>query len=96
MDQAVERRFLYKIDFEKPTSQARKQIWQNMFPALKEAEAGRLAASFEFSGGQIENVARKAAIKKVLQRRDANLDEILELCSEEKNDNAEHHIGFAV
>ena len=34
MDKAFERRFLYKVKFEKPDLACRSQIWQAMIPSL--------------------------------------------------------------
>lgn len=55
MDKAFERRFLYKIKFEKPTTEARMSMWREMIPVLKEEEVRILATKYDFSGGQIEN-----------------------------------------
>ena len=66
MDKAFERRFLYKIKFEKPDAKVRKHIWQQMIPELNEPDATCLAETFDFSGGQIENIARKYSINSIL------------------------------
>lgn len=58
MDKAFERRFLYKIQFEKPDLNCRTQIWQAMIPPLNDADASYLAGKYDFSGGEIENIAR--------------------------------------
>ena len=62
MDSAFERRFLYKICFDKPTVATRQQIWKAMLPSLSGEEARSLAESYDFSGGQIENIARKQIV----------------------------------
>ena len=66
LDGAFERRFLFKIKFEKPVLEARKSIWTSKMPTLTEDAAQELAAAFSFSGGEIDNVVRKATIKEVL------------------------------
>ena len=66
MDKAFERRFLYKIKFEKPTLEARMHIWHEMIPTLSEDDTKTLAEKYEFSGGQIENIARHNAINGIL------------------------------
>ena len=66
LDKAFERRFLYKIKFEKPTVEARALIWQSMIPELSEMEVHTLASKYEFSGGQIENIARHYVIDNIL------------------------------
>ena len=59
LDQAFERRFLYKIKFCCPTFETRRAIWQTMLPSLKITEVEELSRMFDLSGGQIENVIRK-------------------------------------
>ena len=66
LDSAFERRFLYKIRFDKPDATVRGKIWQQMIPELNDSDAATLAEHFDFSGGQIENVARKHAINSIL------------------------------
>lgn len=66
LDAAFERRFLYKIKFEKPSLQVRTQIWQSMMPDVDEATLSSIASQYEFSGGQIENIARKALVDDLL------------------------------
>ncbi len=66
MDKAFERRFLYKIEFARPCLRAKQAIWQAMLPDLKDAEAAELAARYDFTGGQIENIARKQTVEKIL------------------------------
>lgn len=66
MDKAFERRFLYKIRFDKPTIEARTAIWREMLPTLDKDDAKKLAERYDFSGGQIENIARHYAIDAIL------------------------------
>ena len=96
LDKAFERRFLYKIKFEKPTVEARALIWQSMIPELSEMEVQTLASKYEFSGGQIENIARHYVIDNILH--DAEGDVLAMLTShcdnERLDDNKPHKIGF--
>lgn len=96
MDAAFERRFLYKVKFEKPEQAQRVRIWQSMMPDLSGETAERLASTFDFSGGQIENITRKCDIERVLYGDDYVTDEKIErYCKEEKilkKDNV--RIGF--
>jgi ATPase family associated with various cellular activities (AAA) len=83
LDPAFERRFLYKIKFEKPSIQAKQSIWQDKIATLSESEAMNLAQEFDFSGGAIENIARKVLMSGVLNGRLPDLSEILGMCREE-------------
>lgn len=83
LDAAFERRFLFKIEFKKPTPEVRKKIWLSMMPSLGEENASILASHFDFSGGQIENIARRIIVDNVLYDRSLTGDEILAICDEE-------------
>ena len=86
LDSAFERRFLYKIKFETPDATVRAKIWQEMIKDLTEAEAEHLAKIFDFSGGQIENVARKYAISGILYGAGAKprLEQLVDYCKSEQ------------
>ena len=85
MDNAFERRFLYKVKFEKPELAQRTKIWQSMLPELCEQTAVKLASAYDFSGGQIENITRKCDIESILYGNDYVTDEKIEqYCREEK------------
>ena len=86
MDKAFERRFLYKIKFEKPNLEARMHIWHEMIPTLSENDTKTLAEKYEFSGGQIENIARHNAINGILYGEKANsLEALMSYCDNEAN-----------
>lgn len=70
MDKAFDRRFLFKIEFERPTNEARKQIWQSLLVGLNDAQATELADKFDFSGGQIQNISRKQIIHSIFEGSD--------------------------
>ena len=97
MDKAFERRFLYKIKFTKPTLEARTAIWKSMIPSLSEEIAHALANKYDFSGGQIENIARHYAIDNILHGAKAGeLATLTEHCDNEllEKDGIKRRIGF--
>jgi len=97
LDNAFERRFLYKIEFEKPTANERQHIWKAMLGDLTDEQAFTLAQRYEFSGGQIENIARKRIINDILSDRDTiDIDSIVESCDNEllNKENAHIRVGF--
>ena len=96
MDKAFERRFLYKIKFDKPTLEARMGIWHTMMPALDESVIRPLATKYDFSGGQIENIARHYAINSILHgQADNTLDTLTSYCDNERLETKESRkIGF--
>lgn len=98
MDPAFERRFLYKIEFSKPSLEARKSIWKSMMPQLDDADVTKLASKYNFSGGQIENIARKRAIESIITGKEPSITEMEQFCeSESINDSttvSRKRIGF--
>jgi SpoVK/Ycf46/Vps4 family AAA+-type ATPase len=96
MDKAFERRFLYKVKFEKPTFEARASIWLTMIPTLNDMDARTLAEKYDFSGGQIENIARRHAIDSILHGEDQNvMDSLIGHCDSERlSGKNRQRIGF--
>ena len=97
LDTAFERRFLYKIMFEKPTVEARARIWHSMIPELDEMEVNTLSAKYDFSGGQIENIARHFAIDNILHgESNDKLSMLITHCDNERLQSKEtiRRIGF--
>ena len=96
LDAAFERRFLFKIRFDKPTLESKACIWRNKLPALSEADARSLAARYDFSGGEIDNIVRKATMQEVLGGAVPTLATLADLCDHEKLGRAgqQRKIGF--
>lgn len=96
LDSAFERRFIYKIELSKPSKEVKSLIWQSMMPELCEYDADELAKSYDFSGGQIENVVRKQTINWVLYGKNATLEDLRTICNEESisNNKTRSRIGF--
>lgn len=96
MDKAFERRFLYKIKFEKPTLEARMHIWHEMIPTLSDADTKLLAEKYDFSGGQIENIARHNAINNILYGdKTNNIESLMTYCDNERLETKQtRKIGF--
>ena len=83
LDSAFERRFLYKVQFERPSIKAKQAIWQSMIPDIDEATAKTLASEYDFSGGQIENIARKQTVEQVLSGIEPSLESLRKICNAE-------------
>ena len=97
LDKAFERRFIYKIEFERPTIEAKEQIWKSMIPALSDETAHSLAAEFDLSGGQIENIARKRTVELILSGNEPSENMIREYCRNESMNSRQvkrNKIGF--
>lgn len=96
LDPAFERRFIFKVEFKMPEKDSRAKIWKSMIPSLSEEDAGVLADKFTFSGGNIENVARKSTVEYVLSGNDPTLSSIETYCQEEilNRKKTRNKIGF--
>ena len=97
LDSAFERRFLYKVEFHKPDTTVKSKIWRSMLKDLSDADAMQLASHYDFSGGQIENIARKRTVDYILSGKYASLEQLEDYCRAEQlaNTKTRHRIaGF--
>ncbi len=94
LDKAFDRRFLYKIRFDKPDFKNRIRIWKDRIEGLSPIELRTIANKYEFTGGQIDNIARKLLMQKVLYGR-TDLAKLERFCEEENLEGTVHsRIGF--
>ena len=94
-DGAFERRFLFKLQFEKTDVSVRMQIWKSIMPNLADDVAMALAKEYDFSGGQIQNIARKLLVDELLYGTQKNIyGKLKEYCENEKISNGRKRIGF--
>ncbi len=95
-DAAFERRFLFKVKFGQPSTEAKKSIWKSKLSWLSDEECGKLATRYDLSGGEIDNIVRKTLMEQVISGQHPSLETIEDWCRNEKlatkNGNA---IGFA-
>lgn len=96
LDKAFERRFLYKVRFEKPSLETKSKIWLSMMPELTESQAEELAREYDFSGGQIENISRKKKIQSIIECCEPDFATLKEYCGEEQlnSEKKRRRIGF--
>lgn len=83
LDDAFERRFLFKMEFSKPDVATRAKIIGSMLPELFPKDAHTLAEMYELSGGQLENVKRKAQVDYILSGDEPTLASVSALCEQE-------------
>lgn len=84
LDKAFMRRFLYKIEFSRPSAACKKKIWKSMLPELSDAQAIELAEEYEaFTGGNIENICRKKMIQSIIDGIEPNFEDIKSFCDDE-------------
>ena len=96
MDSAFERRFLFKVEFDKPSADIKAKIWKTKLKKLANKDALLLSKRFDFSGGQINNIVRKAEMSEVLNGTNTSIDDLIRFGEEElfgKTNNK--RIGFS-
>ena len=96
LDSAFDRRFLFKVQFKNPETDVKAKIWWTMLKRISESDALTLAKRYDFSGGQIENIARKQSIDYVLYGKETTLEDLDRYCKAELLDkgDARTTIGF--
>lgn len=96
LDSAFDRRFLFKVQFKNPETDVKAKIWRTMLKRISESDALTLAKRYDFSGGQIENIARKQSIDYVLYGKETTLEDLDRYCKAELLDkgDARTTIGF--
>lgn len=89
-DRAYERRFLYKVEFEKPGPEVQKKIWLSKFKptediqGLSEEVVDRIVAKYdELAGGNIENIHRKYVIQYATTGKYMTEQELMDECEAE-------------
>ena len=87
LDAAFERRFLFKVKFEKPTTEVRKQIWLNKMPWISDEVLNQIVDRFNFSGGEIDNIFRKVVMHEVTTGCGHDSLLLLKFCEYEKFEN---------
>ncbi len=101
MDNAFSRRFLFKIEFEKPDKNARKLIWKDKLKNLKDNQYGKLS-EYNLTGAQIENISKKHLLNSVFKKSKSGLSnltnqDLKHLIDEEikfKKQKGQQSIGF--
>lgn len=94
-DAAFDRRILFKIKLENPKLNTKMKIWKSKVDTLTDEDARKVSESFDFSGGQIENIRRKITLDEVLYGNAVTIDTLMDFCKKEKFDTGtQKHIGF--
>lgn len=93
LDNAFSRRFLYKVEYTTPSKELREKIWKLKIPELNDNIIGILSA-FPLSGGQIENIVRKAIVDSVITNKEIIYTDLLELIKQEISFKSGNKVGF--
>jgi len=83
LDEAFNRRFLYKLQLNKPEIETRKKIIESLLPHLTNDEINELAKDYELSGGQLENIYRKSEMQSILKGSYPEFSELKKMIEQE-------------
>ena len=93
-DTAFERRFLFKIKFENPSVETKQKIWKSKLDFLAESDVKAFAEQHDLSGGQIDNIVRKALMDEIVTGSPPTIETLNALCKHEKLSGDSQKIGF--
>ena len=96
LDSAFERRFLFKVEFNKPIFENKVLIWKDKLPQLDDCNIIELAKKYEFSGGEINNIVRKCHIHELTEDKNLDFETILNFCNNELIKTDIRKIGFNI
>lgn len=86
LDDAMDRRFLVKIEFNIPNEDTRHKIWKSKLPNVSDMDLAVIAREFSFSGGYIDNVATQAIIESIMNGSNVvTLDSLIKYSKDETN-----------
>lgn len=84
LDDAFERRFLFKVKYSKPSLENAAAIWKLKLPKLTMEQSKELSITFPFSGGEMDNVVRKVVMEEIIKGSTPSFQQIINFCSQEK------------
>ncbi len=95
LDAAFERRFVFKVRFDKPSAAVKKKIWKNKLEWLSDDDCRFFAEKYDFSGGEIDNVVRKVITYEIINDEKPDRNAVERFCDEEHFDNSRRRaMGF--
>lgn len=96
LDDAFDRRFLFKIEFRKPDTSIRAGIWKSKLPGLSKKNCHLLASQFPFTGGQIDNITRKKEMYEIIHNSEATIEQLWSFCADETLSKEKTNVGFTI
>jgi len=83
IDNAFDRRFLFKVKLDKPSIEVKEKIWKSKLSDVSDGIIKDIAVKFDFSGGQIDNIVKKINIDNILWGNKPNKEMLEDFCSKE-------------
>jgi AAA+ superfamily predicted ATPase len=98
LDNAFDRRILYKIRFNPPTDELRMSIWKDKMKEIDEDLLHIVNNRYKLTGGQIDNISKKVEVEKLLsQDKIIDIEYLSTLAEEEvslRSETQKRQIGF--
>lgn len=95
LDHAFERRFLYKLSFEKPSNDTVCSLLSTAFPGIANDELREIANQFQLTGSNIQNIKKKIQIMQIFEETTLSAEQIKCLAEEEYLTSVQRNsIGF--
>lgn len=94
LDKAFERRFIYRVEFQKPNFETQLKLLQNSFPDISKDIISNVLESYSFTGGQIYNIKKKYIMQSIIEETEHIEDFFISLCKEEMQQTQYKKIGY--
>lgn len=94
LDKAFDRRFLYKIQFDAPSVEVMTKIWKSKLETFSREQCQKLAAKYNFTGGQIDNIASKVVTQEVLHGQKPGIKSVMSYCEDEYIQREKKKVGY--
>lgn len=97
LDDAFNRRFLYKVEFKNPDKEVRLKMLQHHYPQMSIPFLEQLNEQYELTGAQLMNINKKIMVEQLLQPHIQLYDLLPKFCEEELSTLSKHKptpIGF--
>jgi AAA+ superfamily predicted ATPase len=94
LDKAFERRFIYRVEFQKPNFETQFKLLQNSFPDISKDIISNVLESYSFTGGQIYNIKKKYIMQSIIEEKEHIEDFFISLCKEEMQQTQYKKIGY--
>ena len=84
LDDAFNRRFLYKVEFKNPDKEVRMQLLEHHFPSLPQSYLKQLNERYPLTGAQLMNINKKLLVEQLLSQDIDQIALLEQLCAEER------------
>lgn len=84
-DKAYDRRFLFKVQMQKPSAEVQMKLLRHKLPFIGESILMYLAENFDMTGAEINNIGRNLELERLIHGDYPEIDVIKDICISELN-----------